>query len=169
MVACQSSVGGRRKGKVLEPVIISNWDIALELDIRLYTHPPQRSHTYEMPGQRGPVPVVQPNGSRDLPHTILETLEHTDPIQTSTTFPDVSQAEIKAAIDRLASRSMVEYDTSDSEIVVLTAEGKQIADEGSHEYKVWKVVKDNGKVAIKELPVRSIWRTIAYLVPLGID
>jgi phenylalanyl-tRNA synthetase alpha chain len=107
-----------------------------------------------MPGQRGPVPVVQPNGSRDLPHTILETLEHTDPVQTSTTFPDVSQAEIKAAIDRLASRSMVEYDTSDSEIVVLTAEGKQIADEGSHEYKVWKVVKDNGKVSIKELPVR---------------
>lgn len=118
------------------------------------TRTSQRSHTYNMPGQRGPVPVVQPNGSRDLPHTILETLEHTDPIQTSTTFPDVSQAEIKAAIDRLASRSMVEYDTSDSEIVVLTAEGKQIADEGSHEYKVWKVVKDNGKVSIKELPVR---------------
>lgn len=107
-----------------------------------------------MPGQRGPVPVPQPNGSRDLPHTILETLEHTDPIQTSTTFADVSQAEIKAAIDRLASRSMVEYDTADSEIVVLTKEGKQIADEGSHEYKVWKVVKDSGKVSLKELPVR---------------
>jgi phenylalanyl-tRNA synthetase alpha chain len=109
-----------------------------------------------MPGQRGPVPVPQPNGSRDLPTTVLETLEHTDPIQTSTTFPDVSQAEIKAAIDRLASRSMVEYDTTDSEIVVLTAEGKQIADEGSHEYKVWKVVKDSGRVSLKELPVGGI-------------
>jgi hypothetical protein len=120
--------------------------------VQLYTS--QRPHIDNMPGQRGPVPVVQPNGSRDLPHTILETLEHTDPIQTSTTFPDSSQAEIKAAIDRLASRSMVEYDTTDSEIVVLTSEGKQIADEGSHEYKVWKVVKDSGKVSIKELPVR---------------
>jgi hypothetical protein len=113
----------------------------------------QHPYTLKMPGQRGPVPVPQPNGSRDLPTTVLETLEHTDPIQTSTTFPDVSQAEIKAAIDRLASRSMVEYDTTDSEIVVLTAEGKQIADEGSHEYKVWKVVKDSGRVSLKELPV----------------
>lgn len=118
-----------------------------------------------MPGKRGPVPVPQPNGSRDLPTTILETLEHTDPIETSTTFPDVSQAEIKAAIDRLASRSMVEYDTSDSEIVVLTAEGKQIADEGSHEYKVWKVVKDSGKLSLKELPV---WQNLNWYDCVGI-
>lgn len=106
-----------------------------------------------MPGQRGPVPVPLHNGSRDLTLDILETLEHNDPIQSSTAFPDVSQAEIKAALDRLKSRSMVEYDTADSEIVVLTGEGKQIADEGSHEYKVWKVVKDSGKVSLKELPV----------------
>lgn len=149
-VHSQSKLRVKFSGQSSYRIGIYHWNF----DIRLYKHTSQRRHTHNMPGQRGPVPVVQPNGSRDLPHTILETLEHTDPIQTSTTFPDVSQAEIKAAIDRLASRSMVEYDTSDSEIVVLTAEGKQIADEGSHEYKVWKVVKDNGKVAIKELPVR---------------
>lgn len=108
-----------------------------------------------MPGQRGPVPVPLNNGSRDLTLDILETLEHTDPIQSSTTFPDVPQAEIKAALDRLKSRLMVQYDTADSEVVVLTTEGKQIADEGSHEYKVWKVVKDSGKVSLKELPVRD--------------
>lgn len=109
-----------------------------------------------MPGQRGPVPVPLNNGSRDLTLGILETLENTDPLQTQTTFPQISQGEIKAALDRLASRSMVEYDTQDSEVVVLTGEGQQIADEGSHEYKVWKAVKDSGKIAIKELPVCAV-------------
>jgi phenylalanyl-tRNA synthetase alpha chain len=109
-----------------------------------------------MVGQRGPVPVPLDNGSRDLTIAILETLDHTEPIQTQTTFPQIPQAEIKAALDRLASRSMVEYDTQDSEVVVLTAEGQQIADEGSHEYKVWKAVKQSGKLSIKELPVCAV-------------
>nr|OQO21564.1 hypothetical protein B0A51_11912 [Rachicladosporium sp. CCFEE 5018] len=105
-----------------------------------------------MPGQRGPVPVPLHNGSRDLTLDILEALEENDPFQTQSQFPETPQAEIKAALDRLASRSMVEYDTQDREIVVLTAEGQQIADEGSHEYKVWKAVKASGKLSIKELP-----------------
>lgn len=107
-----------------------------------------------MPGQRGPVPVPLHNGSRDLTLEILETLETTDPIQSRTTFPQISQAEMKAALDRLASRSMVTYETADTEVVVLTGEGQQIADEGSHEYKVWRAVKDSGKLPLKELPVR---------------
>lgn len=107
-----------------------------------------------MPGTRGPVPVPQKE-SRDLTQTVLDLLSQKDTFKTSEEFPDVSQREIKAALDRLGSRSMIEYDTLDSEKLLLTAEGKTIVDEGSHEYKVWDAVKSKGKVAIKELPVRS--------------
>lgn len=106
-----------------------------------------------MPGTRGPVPVPLQNASRDLTLDILETLEQHDPFKSQETFPNVSQAEIKAALDRLASRSMVRYETNDREVVVLTAEGQQIVDEGSHEYKVWKAVHESGKLSLKELPV----------------
>jgi len=37
--------------------------------------------------------------------------------------------------------------------VLLTAEGKMICDEGSHEFKVWDAVRRRGKLGIKELPV----------------
>lgn len=77
----------------------------------------------------------------DLVMEILRTLDETEPLQTNEAFPTISQAEIKAALDRLASRSMVEYNTNDSEQVILSGEGQQIADEGSHEWKVWKQSK----------------------------
>lgn len=100
------------------------------------------------------------NEARDLTLEILETLEHHDPFRSQETFPQISQAEIKAALDRLASRSMIQYDTEDTDIVVLTAEGQQIADEGSHEYKVWKAVKQSGKLSLKDLAVRQQHRSI---------
>ncbi|KAK5165903.1 Phenylalanyl-tRNA synthetase, beta subunit, cytoplasmic [Saxophila tyrrhenica] len=105
-----------------------------------------------MPGTRGPVPVpMQANGTSDLTSEILRTLESNQPLHTAETFPHASQAEIKAALDRLASRGMVEYDTNDAEQVVLTEEGQQICDEGSHEWKVWEAVKSKGRIPIKEL------------------
>lgn len=106
-----------------------------------------------MPGTRGPVPVPLQTDARDLTLEILTRLETESPFQTQDAFPNVSQAEIKAAIDRLASRSMVLYDTTDREVVVLTKEGTQIAQEGSHEYKVWRAVKESGTLPIKDLPV----------------
>lgn len=103
----------------------------------------------EMPGQRGPVPVpVQANGG-DLTLQILETLESQDPLQTQDAFPTSTQIEIKAALDRLASRHMVVYETKDTEQAILTDEGQQIADEGSHEYKVWDAVKSNRRLSLK--------------------
>lgn len=103
-----------------------------------------------MVGTRGPVPVpVQANGT-DLTLDILERLENTDPLHTEDAYPEVPQAQLKAALDRLASRAMLEYDTNDAERVVLTAEGQQIADEGSHEYKVWEAVKAAGKLGVKD-------------------
>ena len=104
-----------------------------------------------MPGVQGqvPLPVRTANG-QDLTLQILEDLEHNDPLQTDTAYPEFPQAQLKAALDRLASRSMLEYDTNDTERVVLTAEGKQIATEGSHEYKVWQTIKTAGRLGAKD-------------------
>lgn len=103
-----------------------------------------------MPGQRGPVPVL--DGARDITKEILKALDVHSTINTAEVFPNVPQAELKAALDRLASRSMVVYDTHDTEIPILTSEGRGIAQGGSHEYKVWEAVKQKGKLGLKELP-----------------
>lgn len=97
---------------------------------------------------------VQANGidsnKQDLTLDILAHLEHNDPFASDVAYPQVPQAQIKAALDRLGSRSMIEYDTNDTEHVVLTSEGQQIVDEGSHEYKVWAAVKQAGRLAPKD-------------------
>ena len=84
---------------------------------------------------------------------ILERLDERSPLQTNDEFPELSQSEVKAALDRLASRSMLTYEAKDSEQVQLTAEGQQIASEGSHEHKVWAAVNEAGQMPLKELPV----------------
>ena len=103
-----------------------------------------------MAGQRGPVPVY---AGRDLTQEVLDLLDTKQSVATETDLPDVAQAEIKAALDRLASRNMVVYETNDQEQVILSKEGEQIANEGSHEFKVWEAVKRRGQVTIKELQV----------------
>lgn len=110
--------------------------------------------TANMPGTRGPVPVPLETQSRNLTQDILDLLDTKDTLQTNEDFPTIPQAEIKAALDRLASRSMVEYKSSNSDKVTLTPESEAIVEQGSHEFKVWKAIKEAGKVSIKELPVR---------------
>ena len=110
--------------------------------------------TANMPGTRGPVPVPLETKGQNLTQEILDLLDTKEPLHTNEDFPAVSQAEIKAALDRLASRSMVEYKSLDSEKVLLTPESEGIVAEGSHEFKVWQLVKDKGSVPIAELPVR---------------
>jgi phenylalanyl-tRNA synthetase alpha chain len=104
-------------------------------------------------GTRGPVPVPLEMKDQNVTQDVLDLLDSKQPLQTAEDFPAISQAEIKAALDRLASRSMVEYQAIDSEQVLLTKEAEAIVADGSHEYKVWKAVKDAGKVPIKELAV----------------
>jgi phenylalanyl-tRNA synthetase alpha chain len=105
-----------------------------------------------MPAPRGPVPVLE---KRDLPQEVLNLLDEKPTIHTSEDFLGIPQPEIKAAIDKLKSRSMLQYETSDTEQVILTPEGTTICEEGSHEYKVWDAVRQNGRLPIKELPVGS--------------
>lgn len=106
-----------------------------------------------MPGTRGPVPVPLREGGRDLTQQILDTLDTKEPLKTNEDFADVPQNEIKAALDRLGSRQMLTHETNDAERVLLTPEGQQICDEGSHEYKVWDAVQKKGKIPLKDLPV----------------
>lgn len=108
-----------------------------------------------MPGTRGPVPVPLETKDRNLTQDVLDLLDTKEPLQTNEDFPTISQAEIKAALDRLASRSMVEYKAMDSEKVGLTPESEGIVENGSHEFKVWKAVKEAGSILIKDLPVRN--------------
>ena len=103
-----------------------------------------------MPGSRGPVPVPVQHGDGDLTLQLLKAVDEHETVKTAETFPNTSQIEIKAALDKLKSRSMIEYDTRDREEVILTEEGEQIVAEGSHEYKVWDAVRQAGKLSLKD-------------------
>lgn len=93
------------------------------------------------------------DGVRDVTKEVLDRLADSTELETSSAFPNIPQNEIKSALDRLASRGMVEYKNIDTELVLLTAEGQQICDEGSHEWKVWNAVKTKGKLEMKDLTV----------------
>ncbi|OJJ46994.1 hypothetical protein ASPZODRAFT_131911 [Penicilliopsis zonata CBS 506.65] len=77
----------------------------------------------------------------DMTTPILDALSASEAaILSSEAFPSTPSLSIKSALDRLASRSMVEYETIDKEVVVLTDEGEEIATNGSHEAKVFEAV-----------------------------
>ncbi|PWY78596.1 phenylalanyl-tRNA synthetase beta chain cytoplasmic [Aspergillus sclerotioniger CBS 115572] len=77
----------------------------------------------------------------DMTNPILDALSASDAsILSSDAFPSTPSLNIKAALDRLASRQMVEYETIDKEVAVLTPEGEEIATNGSHEAKVFQAV-----------------------------
>lgn len=99
------------------------------------------------------MPVPLRHGTRDLTRELLDQLESNPELETSSAFPAIPQNEIKAALDRLASRQMVDYKSLDSELILLTPEGQMICDEGSHEWRVWNAVKSNGKLEMKDLEV----------------
>ena len=99
------------------------------------------------------MPVPLKDGTRDVTQQILDALYDKPEFNTNSEFPEISQNEIKAALDRLQSRLMVQYETHDTEHVILTPEGQMICDEGSHEYKVWDAVRKAGKLEIKDLAV----------------
>lgn len=141
---------------------VTFWKFNFQLQNTTLTDETKDKSVSGMPGTRGAVPVPLKAGGRDLTKDILEALEAKESFMTNIEFPNVSQQEIKAALDRLRSRSMIDYETLDSEQVLLTKEGREIAEEGSHEYKVWDVVKSKGKIAIKDLPVRKfhMWNEV---------
>ena len=88
----------------------------------------------------------------ELPDEILEKLSHKE-LLTSADLPDLPFNTIKSALDTLGSRELIHYQQIDKEEALLTEEGLHIANEGSHEAKIYNAVKAaTGGLKIQDLP-----------------
>ncbi|KAI8632410.1 phenylalanyl-tRNA synthetase alpha chain [Xylariaceae sp. FL1651] len=94
--------------------------------------------------------------SGDLASDILAALSKTDPISSVDAFPHAKFADLKAALDRLSSRSMVAYKQIDQEISALEPEGELIAQNGSHEARVFEAVQQ----AMEGLTIAELEKSI---------
>lgn len=79
--------------------------------------------------------------SGDLVTQILLALSKQSPILTAEAFPALASQDVKAALDRLSSRSMITYETIEREEAVLEPEAEQIAEHGSHEARVFEALR----------------------------
>lgn len=77
----------------------------------------------------------------DLPTEILQALSVKEPLLSSEAFPSQKSADVKSALDRLGSRSMITYETIDREEAVLEPEALEIAANGSHEARVFEALR----------------------------
>ncbi|KAF3221667.1 Phenylalanyl-tRNA synthetase, beta subunit, cytoplasmic [Orbilia oligospora] len=66
-------------------------------------------------------------------------------------FPALPFTTLKAALDSLGSKEMITYETRETDYNILTAEGQQILETGSHEAKVWEIVHRLGEFRIADL------------------
>lgn len=101
-------------------------------------------------------PATTPAPAGDLAAQILQALSTQSPIQSADAFPAVPFQELKAALDRLGSRSMISYETIEREEAILEAEAEQIATHGSHEARVFEALKQ----AMDGLTVQELERAI---------
>ncbi|KAM3508672.1 hypothetical protein MY10362_001036 [Beauveria mimosiformis] len=79
--------------------------------------------------------------SGDLATQVLLALDKQSPILTAEAFPALASQDVKAALDRLGSRSMITYSTIEREEAVLEPEAEQIAEHGSHEARVFEALR----------------------------
>ncbi|KFA65157.1 hypothetical protein S40285_06503 [Stachybotrys chlorohalonatus IBT 40285] len=79
--------------------------------------------------------------SEELTSQILQALSNADPIQSTEAFPQATFDSLKAALDRLASRSMVTYKQIEREEALLEPEAETIVAHGSHEVRVFEAVQ----------------------------
>lgn len=77
----------------------------------------------------------------DLPSEILQILSKQDSALSSEALPSQKSADVKGALDRLASRFMVVYETIDKEEAVLEPEAVEIEANGSHEARVFEALQ----------------------------
>lgn len=92
----------------------------------------------------------------DLAHQILHALEKKSPLLSTEAFPAIPSTEVKGALDRLASRDMVKYETIDREEALLEPEGEQIATNGSHEARVFEALR----AAVEGLTIQELEKVI---------
>lgn len=93
--------------------------------------------------------------SSDLQQRVLEALGGSESsLSTAQAFPTVPFEEIKATLDRLGSRDYVKYEQLTQDQLVLTAEAKDIVENGSHEARVFEAVRKAVEgIKIKDMPV----------------
>ncbi len=84
--------------------------------------------------------AVQDGQHGDLTSQVLYALGKHEPILSAEAFPSIKSLDVKSALDRLASRSMITYETIDREEPVLEAEGQEIVAHGSHEARVFEAL-----------------------------
>ena len=84
---------------------------------------------------------ISSNNAGDLTSEVLQALSSADEILSTEKFPDVPFESIKAALDRLASRSMITYQQVEREEAFLESEAENIVRYGSHEARVFEAVR----------------------------
>lgn len=94
--------------------------------------------------------------SGDLPSEILLALSKSEPILSQEAFPNATFAEIKAALDKLASRSMVTYQTLENDEAALEPEAEGIVANGSHEARVFEALRQ----AVEGLTIQDLEKAI---------
>lgn len=88
----------------------------------------------------------------DLALQVLQALADADQILSTEAFPSMPFETIKAALDRLSSRSMVVYEQIERQEAILEAEAEEIVQHGSHEARVFEAVhKALGGLSIQDL------------------
>jgi phenylalanyl-tRNA synthetase alpha chain len=92
----------------------------------------------------------------DLTTQVLQALNAQSPLLTSEAFPGVSSQDVKAALDRLGSRSMITYETIDREEAILEPEAEQIVANGSHEARVFEALRQ----AVEGLTIQELEKAI---------
>ncbi|KAI0104205.1 phenylalanyl-tRNA synthetase alpha chain [Nemania sp. FL0031] len=92
----------------------------------------------------------------DLASQILHVLNKTTPVLSTDAFPASNFTDLKAALDRLSSRRMVEYATIQRDEVHLESEGELIASHGSHEARVFEALR----AAVDGLTIQELEKTI---------
>ncbi|CAK7239672.1 MAG: Phenylalanyl-tRNA synthetase, beta subunit, cytoplasmic [Sporothrix thermara] len=92
----------------------------------------------------------------DLTTAVLHALANVDSLLTSEAFPKEKSTDIKAALDRLRSRSMLTYETLERDEYLLEPEGEQIAASGSHEARVFEALRQ----AVEGLSVAELEKAV---------
>jgi phenylalanyl-tRNA synthetase alpha chain len=92
--------------------------------------------------------------AEDLTSQVLQVLNQSDgPVLTSDAFPNATFVSVKSAVDKLRSREYVEAEQIDRIQLVLTKEGKDIAENGSNGARVFEAVRKAIEgLKIKDLP-----------------
>lgn len=94
--------------------------------------------------------------SGDLAVRILHALDKSSPLLSAEAFPDATFAQLKSAVDRLASRDMVRYDPIERDEAILEPEAEEIVANGSHEARVFEALRQ----AVEGLTVQELEKAI---------